>query len=594
MTRGEKFAWIWVWSAMTLLSIALILAVWRYGKAPSAYLDAMICASQNEAVASPACERAISLEQAPAGIRATALRRLAAIAASNGKPDVAIERVTSLIQLDAATAEDWNLRGLSYYTLGNHGKAAEDFHQAALLNGAEGVYWSNLADAQIQTGKFGEALQNYGTAMQKGNDNAEIRGNHGWANYQLGKYEDALKDYDGAIAMDAEHADNINERGLVRHALQDYRTAIADFDRSLQLQPNSAVILTNRAMSYSRLGDSDNTRQDLDRAISIDPKYAAAYLERAWLLINEDRPQDALAELRTLESIAPLGIYELEARCRAQYDLGNWAAAIGDADSALAMGSKSDWPYEYRGKAKYESGDYDGAIADTGIVIQRNPASIGMLVTRAYSLQLSGRSAAAVADMDSAIRNGSDLAYAYETRGYLHLNAGQLNEALADARQSVALAPQSDYSALTLAFVLLESEMPAAALAECNRALAIRETAPAYRCRAIAQLDLQEMEAARHDVQRAYELNKTSGNNYLVLGRIDLAQGKAESALENFNQAMNFKIYNNSVTYMYRGDAERALGNVEKARLDYQTARKRDLGLYAKALDERLKALPGP
>ncbi len=590
MTAGERIAWVWVWSAFAILSVTMAIGVSLYWRLPLVYFNSFLCSSQSQATAGPACGRIIADEQAPAEIRANALRRLAVIASGAGDEATAVGHLTALVQSGMATAEDWNNRGLSYFALREYDKAAADFRRAAFTNSAEPLYWSNMADAQLEAGKFSDAIQNYTTAMRKGNDSADVRGNRGWARYQLGSYRNALEDYDKALAKNDRHADNFNERGLVRHALGDYALAVADFDRSIKLQGENAVNLTNRAMSYSRLGEREKARQDLERAISLNRDYAPAHFEIAWLWIDQGQPDKAMLQFKELERIGPLDVYTLEARSQAHLDLEHWKDAVADADQAIALGSQADWLYRLRFKAKYEMADFKGAIADSTSYLNAHPADIEALVVRAYSLQMTGQSDAAFADMDYAIKASSDPAYAYETRGYLNLLMGRLSQAVFDARQAVALAPQSADSAAMLGRAFMENGEASAALAECSRAVTLREADFTYRCRALANLALNQTALALSDINTALGL-RPSASNYYALGQIELARGNARAALDQFNRAIAMDTYSGPGMFMYRGDAERALGDVAMARRDYMEARKLDLGLYRNAVDERLNAI---
>jgi hypothetical protein len=124
MTRGEKIVWIWVWSALTVAMVALGFIVLQYWSLPVAYYYAFLCDSENKAIATKACERFLSFMPAPAELRPISFRRLAQFAKSDGKDDVAIRHLTSLIQSRIANAEDWNSRGLSHYTLQDYDKVA--------------------------------------------------------------------------------------------------------------------------------------------------------------------------------------------------------------------------------------------------------------------------------------------------------------------------------------------------------------------------------------------------------------------------------------------------------------------------------------
>lgn len=590
MTIGERFAWIWVWGAIALISLTLVVISWRYWDLPSAYFESLRCGGQDQSVAISVCEHLAAAEDAPVELRSKALRRL--IEVDRTSPETKIKRLSLLLRLGNATAEDWNNRAISYFSLRQFDKAADDFQQAATMNDAVGIYWSNLADAEIELKKYGQAYDHYTIAIDKGDDSAEILGNRGWASYQLGNDEKAHSDYIQAIAKDPQHGDNLNERGLVRHALGEYESALGDFDQALTLKPDSPVILTNRALTHIRLGDNAKAGEDLDRAIGLDPKYELARVEKTWLLINQGQSADALEELKAIEGLGPLSLSALEARSRASLDLADWQTVIADADQALAQGSSSDWPYEYRARAKRGIRDYEGSVADATVLITRNPKNMNMLVTRAISLHLADRTELALADMNMAIEQNIDPAYAYEMKSYLNLGLGRVKEAVADARQSVNLAPQSQHSTAMLGWALLEDKDPSAAIEACGKSLTIVPTSGAYACRAMALLDLHKMAEAATDARKAFDLDQQSSAGYFALGRIDLAQGRASEAVKRFDLALKFDVFNPAEILMYRGDAERARGDHDKARLDYQEARKQDLGLYAKALDERLASLP--
>jgi tetratricopeptide (TPR) repeat protein len=593
MTQGERIAWIWVWAAVAVVALAGGYGAWRFWALPYIYFEAHICELANDELGARACERVVANEATPDDLRVTALRRAVAIADGRREWFTVIKRVTSLVELGKATAEDLNLRGNAYFTLRDYKMAAKDYEQAVHMDKSIATYWSNLADAQVEMRKYAEAFDNYTTAIVSGRDTAEVLGNRGWASYQLGNYEKALADYSQAISQDGQHADNLNERGLVRHAMGDYESALADFDRSLELKSDEPIILTNRAVTFARIGNTENARRDLDRAIARDPNYESARVEKAWLLIDDGQPEGALAELQALERNGPLTISALEARSRAHLGLGYWRDTIADADRALALGSTFDWPYEYRAKAKRGLGDYAGSIADFTILVTRNPKAIGPLTARAITLELAGRTQAALDEMGRVIAENSDPTYSYEIRSRIQLHSGHIKDALSDARQAVALSPQSSHSAATLGWVLLHEQEPTAAVRECSRSLTIERSAEAYACRALAELALQKTEAALEDAKLALGLDKRSGAAHMALGRVDLAQGRAALATERFSAALKFDVYYRAELFMYRGDAEAALGHLENARSDYEAARKFDTGLHRPALNERLAKLAG-
>jgi len=592
MTRGEKIAWIWVWSAMAVVALGLATAAWRYAGLPKAYVDSLICTDGKENDAGRACRRVLASTMSTLDMRTGAYLRLATLAKEAGRYDEVLGHLDALIATGQATALDWNERGVARYTLGRFKDAADDFRAAIGMDDKIGIFWANLADARLEMKDYAEAERNYGAALALGADTAEILGNRGWARYQLGSFEEALKDFDAALAKDPKHFDNLNERGLVHHALGDYPAALADFDQSIELSSKNAVILTNRSASLSRLGQWEKAQADLDLAISLDPKYVPARLEKAWFFIDQRQPANALSELGAFVAPTNFDIQIFEARAQAHANLNEWQSVIANADQAVAAGSRAPWLYQIRADARYELGDQQGAIADATLALAGQPTNSNALVTRAFALLVSDRPETAIADIELLVQTASDRAYALEVRSYFHLTWGRLEAALADARQSAALAPTSPDSAVALGRMLAERGDGAAALAQCNRALGLAETALTWRCRALAYLILGQHGPAAADIKRSLALNNASSNSQIAMGRIELAQGNARGAIERFNEALSLETYDSSGVFMFRGDAARALGNLDQARLDYLEAKKRDLGRYRSELAERLTALP--
>lgn len=450
--------------------------------------------------------------------------------------------------------------------------------------------WIKLGDGQMEAGKYADAVFSFTTALAKGEDTAVLRAKRGSAFFMQGSYKVALLDYNTAIKRAPTNPAYYHARGLAHHASEDFQSAIADYAISLKLKSKDVAALTDRAASYARLRLVDQARRDLDRALSINPDYAPAKLEKAWLLVDDTRPRDVQFELRVIGRLGPLDRPALEKRFYAQYSLGNWTAAIDDADRAIALGNSGGWPYVMRAWVKIQLGDYEGAIADANTQIAGNGRSMSAWSARAAAQLLAGQTDAAFAGIDQALH--IDFAETYRIRTYLNVTAGRMKEALSDARQSVAYAPYSEYSARMLGVALLENGETTAAMVECDRALKIRETVGAHVCRARVQLAANKHEAALLDAKRALELDGLSGDVHYILGRVELAQGKTASAMRRFEQASKLVMSNRAGLFMYRGDAEKARGKLRKARESYEMAKRFDVGRYTEPLAQRLASLP--
>lgn len=594
MTRGEKVAWIWVWSAMTFVVLGLPFAIWHFWQPSATYLEARFCAKSNDAAAIKACEHVLSNAHSTIESRSLALRKLADHAAHGEQRLVVIERLTALIQLGTATPEDWNLRGLNYYWQRDYDNAAADFRQAARMNEAVGLYWANLGDALSEAGKHEEAIDVYTTALAKGADAADVFGSRGWARYNLGALNEALADLDQALAKNADHTNNRNDRGLVHYSLRDYPAALADFDAALKINKDNVAFLTNRAMAHAASGNEVKAAEDVDRALALDGDFRPARLEKSWQLLAAGCPVEAFAEIEKADRLGPPDLSSLEVRASALFAQGLLADAVADAERAMAMNPQSDWPYLLRAQARRNAEQYEQAIADTNFVLKRRPTDIDARIERAMAELSRGRTNEALAEMDQIIAANPGLAHVYEMRSYMNMLIGRLETAEADAQRSLELAPQLTNSLAAMGWARLERSAAGDALRYCDQAVRIKEVDFALRCRALARMELKDLDAASADAERALALDRFSANNHYVAGRIELARGSPAAAKARFEKALTLLVHDRPVIYMYRGDAERMLGNLAQARLDYLEAQNRDLGRYASDLADRLSAVPAP
>src|SRR5262249_21283301 len=99
--------------------------------------------------------------------------------------------------------------------------------------------------------------------------------NRGLANVQLGRYDDALADYAFAIVKDAAQTRCYFNRGNLYLLLGEYQRAIEDFTEALG-PGNDAYGLSRRAQAYEALGRLDEALNDFREALAIAPNLESA------------------------------------------------------------------------------------------------------------------------------------------------------------------------------------------------------------------------------------------------------------------------------------------------------------------------------
>lgn len=519
MTRGKRIAWISAVSAAALVTLSSSFA-------SVIERDAQVCAGSYSIAAFAACLRILSYEQSTTDARTIALRKLANFAIGLNQDDLAIQRLTSLIELGTATSEDWKARGRTYFMQGDLAKA--------------------------------------------------------------------LADFDQAVAMDPGNISTLNDRGGVRYQSGDFQGALSDYNAALKIDKDHVASLTNRARAQSTLGKKDEAGKDIDRALALDGDFLPARIEKSWQLLKSGHPDQVLAEIKRAGHQGPPDPLTLQLRAYAYFKQGLFNEAVADAEQAMAQDETLEWPYMLRAQARRNAGDFEKALADANRILKRRPTDVDALTERACSLLLSRQVEAALSDIDQIMKLHPDPAYGYQLRAGLNFAIGRLEAAEADARQSLALAPRSPDALVAFAWMRLHRQAPQEAMQYCNEALLITESDLELRCRAIASLTLNELAAASADSDRALALDQFGSANHYVAGRVALARGNPLAAKARFDTALKLYVSDSVAAYMYRGDAWRALGNLDQARLDYQEAKKRDLGFYASALADRLSAVPAP
>ncbi len=84
-----------------------------------------------------------------------------------GKNKVALDEVKQALAADPSYAPAYNLRGLIYLRLQEPGLAEASFQQAIRLAPRDGDSWHNLGWMHCEAGRYGEAVDAFGKALQQ-------------------------------------------------------------------------------------------------------------------------------------------------------------------------------------------------------------------------------------------------------------------------------------------------------------------------------------------------------------------------------------------------------------------------------------------
>lgn len=240
-----------------------------------------------------------------------------AIALSKQKKNQqAVDELTSAAQLAPNRSVIYKLRAEANKLLGGDNAAFGDYQKAALSDYQRAIESEPLLKATAplhyeigriyhRADKWTEALAAYDRSLALDANNADAHRLRGEVLLKLNRESDAVAAFSKYLELSKPVGDVYRARGLANAKLGQYRAAINDYTRSLELEP-SPHMLTRRGWGYLTMAQQ-LALQDFDEAIKLNPENGDSFNGRGY----------------------------------ARVLLGDYAAAVNDAEQAVKLGPKA-------------------------------------------------------------------------------------------------------------------------------------------------------------------------------------------------------------------------------------------------------------
>lgn len=200
----------------------------------------------------------------------------------------------------------------------------------------------------------------------------------------------------------------------------DKKLALVDFDRAIDLGYATVDSYSSRGMFHAAMGNYDLAYADHTQAIRQDAKSEVPLINRAAVLLTQNKPTEALR----------------------------------DYDAAIQLNSKNPTLYQQRALAWKAAGKPDRAIEDFGKAIEISPQHLSAIMGRGFVWYEQGKHAQAIEDFSTAIKINPKIAAAFNNRGFNYQQLGRATEALADYNEAVKLAPDYELAHQNRAWLL--------------------------------------------------------------------------------------------------------------------------------------------
>jgi tetratricopeptide (TPR) repeat protein len=237
-------------------------------------------------------------------------------------------------------------------------------------------------------------------------------------------------------------------QGRNQRAAGEHDQALATFDKALALDPKSAQALGWRAVAEADVGENAKAAADADAAIAIDPNESSAYTAKGAVARRAGRPFEAIALLTRAAELDPHAIAPRLERPQVYLQAGAVAAALIDADGALAAFPGQLPIMGVKAAALARLGRMTEVVDLAHQMQATSPADAWAWLDAAQALKLAGRKTEALASADKAVALHPSVA-AYLIRAYL-LDPDD-SRVLDDANAALKLDPKSRDAKLLLA-----------------------------------------------------------------------------------------------------------------------------------------------
>ena len=215
----------------------------------------------------------------------------------------AVKNQPSTFNLQPSTASQWLAKS---YWLQSQSKLAEALAAAREAAGKSpnfGFAHARGAELEFSFGHTAAALGALDKALQLSPRNAQAVALKGFLLAAQNKIPAALAQFDTAVTLDPALGNAWLGRGLCKIKHSDSAGGVADLQVAATLEPNRSVLRSYLAKAFANTGDATRAAKELALAQKLDPNDPTAWLYSALLTQQENKINDAVADLEKSQDL---------------------------------------------------------------------------------------------------------------------------------------------------------------------------------------------------------------------------------------------------------------------------------------------------
>ncbi|PHX55607.1 hypothetical protein CP500_010035 [Tychonema bourrellyi FEM_GT703] len=343
------------------------------------------------------------------------------------------------------------------------------------------------------------------------------------------------------------------ERGYKRldpESAAEYKEALADFEEALKLNSNLPEALSGKNTAEGWLLLNEQKYQEalakFDKAAEIKPDAANAWVAKGDALMNLQKYPEALTAYEKATQVKPDYYLGWFGQGIALAALQKYKEAIVAYDKALELTSDNSFIWNTRGDALRSLEQYTEAIASYDRAIKINETYLDPLVGKASALFLSGKRQEGLAAIDKAVKIDDNSAYAWIARGELLNSDGGHEGALASFERAIKIDAKNYLAWRGKSNALLKLRRLPEAIVAADEAIKFTpnyplEQAASWNTKAIALYESRQLQEAKIAHEKVVQLNPNGEVGWSNLSELLNLLKEYDKALEAAEKALKIK-----------------------------------------------------
>jgi tetratricopeptide (TPR) repeat protein len=327
--------------------------------------------------------------------------------------------------------------------------------------------------------------------------------------------------------------------GLRAYERSDYDSMLRYMEQAAQVEPQSADLHFFVGEAFYALKNLQLALAAYDQSIEADPYFAPAYVGRAKVNYELDPSADIEGDLQYAINLDPNLLDAYLERASLYLDQGNYEAAFGDLNEVELLAPHSPLLYLYLAQAYLVSGEADLALENAQTAYDLDKTSLPTYLVIGQASLLTGDPTQAIEKLRTYLIYQAEDPLAWATLGQAYFEQGK------------------DF---------------ASGLAALNKALELdSEYYPALLYRGLTYLEMEEGQLAVNDLFEARNLDRTSFEASLGLGRGLYLTDRLPDATSQMTASLSLATtdYQLAQVYYWRALTREALGDLKLAADDW-------------------------